>query len=423
MKILVLSQTGDGLGVAQRMVLEGHQVAMWIKSKDYARSGVGIVERVAGWREKLRWADLVLVDMVGMGSALGVLQSVGVPFIGCHPLMDKLELERAAGMEVFARAGIAVPEGWSFGSPEEAHAFMKTVDWQDGFCIKADDNIGCATSRLVRDPDVLPWVFSTYPAGAALLVQRVVQGVEVSTEGWFNGRDWVRPFNHTFEEKRLMEGGLGPNTGCMGNVVITKESNRLTRGTVERLAPFLRRIGWKGPVDINCIVNETGAYALEATARLGYDAIEGLLEGVRLNAGEFFRTIAEGGAERLDITPDAMIVVRLTVPPYPLEDVPQAEWGEPILGINENNINHLWLCNVFVDRADMLFKTAPADGLVLKASARGEIKAGDYTSQCRDRVYRTLGNIRLGSKQYRLDIGRRVNGDMAKLVEWGWVQA
>lgn len=415
MNILVISQTGDFLGVAQRLVYEGHRVAMWIKSKNYERSGRGIVERPASWREKLKWSDLTIVDMVGMGWIEPVLRAVGKPFIGCSVEMDRIELDRAAGMGLFRAFGVETPETWSFSSPDEVRGHFVGIDWRDGFVIKADDNLGCATSRVLREPEQFEWAIRQYPANASLIVQRVVKGIEVSTEGWFNGREFVEPFNHTFEEKRFLAGDLGPNTGCMGNVVVARKSNRLTRNTVERVAPFLRKVGWRGPMDINCIVDQKGAYALEATARFGYDAIEALLEGVQLSTGDFFREAAAGQLSNLEFPEPFSIAVRLSVPPYPLEDAGvKAEWGEPILGINEQNINHLWLCDVMVE--DNLFRTSGADGLTLVATARGE-----SVDRARRRVYRTLDNLRVGSKMYRRDIGARVDDDLRQLTEWGWL--
>jgi len=387
---------------------------MWIKERAYARSGRGIVNRVDSWRSGLRDTDLVLVDMVGMGNIERVLRTVQRPFIGASPAMDRLELERAEGMRIFAEHGIVCPETHAFPDPQSARSSFAEGPGFEPVCIKADDNIGCATSRLIMDREQLDWAFAQYPSGTPLIVQKIVEGVEVSTEGWFNGTEWIRPFNHTFEEKRLMDGGLGPQTGCMGNVVVACEGCRLTKATVERLKPFLVRIGWRGPVDVNCIVNEEGAFALEATARFGYDAIEALLEGIRLPVGDFFREIAAGTMKEMPVTNEFCISVRLAVPPYPAEDDDiEAEYGEPILGINENNIGHLWPCNVMIE--DDLFKTSGADGLTLKATARAE-----DLQLARRRVYRTLDNIRVGSKMYRRDIGLRVSDDLEKLRGWGW---
>jgi phosphoribosylamine--glycine ligase len=388
---------------------------MWIKERSYAKSGRGIVRRLDSWREGLRDCELVVVDMVGMGHIEKVLRTVGKPYIGASPFMDKLELERETGMRVFAECGIAVPETHGFANPKEAREFFKDgLDFEPGWCIKADDNLGCATSRLIKDPEQLDWAFSQYPSHVPLIVQRIMEGVEVSTEGWFNGRDWIKPFNHTFEEKRLMDGGLGPQTGCMGNVVVACEGCRLTRATVEKLKPLLVKIGWRGPVDVNCIVNEEGAFGLEATARFGYDAIEALLEGVRMGAGDFLREIANGTMESMDVSREFLIGVRLAVPPYPSEDEDApAPWGEPILGINEQNIGHLWPCNVMIE--DNLFKTSGADGLTLVATARG-----DDLALARRRVYRTLDNLRVGGKMYRRDIGARVENDLERLRGWNW---
>lgn len=395
---------------------------MWIKEPAYKRSGQGIVNRIDSWRSGLKGADLVVCDMVGFGNLEKVFKTVGVSYLGSSTAMDRLELERAEGMRVFEESGIDIPETHSFSSPEEARSFFDDkAEFGPGWCIKADDNLGCATSRLIKEPEQLDWAFQQYPDGVPLIVQRIVEGVEVSTEGWFNGTDWVRPFNHTFEEKRFMEGGLGPNTGCMGNVVLACDGCRLCRATVEKLKPFLTSIGWRGPVDVNAIVSSDGAFGLEATARFGYDAIEAWLEGIRLPVGDFLREMAAGELKEIEVAREPLIAVRMAVPPYPSEDDDiEAEYGEPILGINENNINHLWLCNVYVE--DDLIRTSGADGLTLKATARGA-NGDDFAegvALARRRVYRTLGNIRVGSKMYRRDIGTRVPDDMAKLRDWGW---
>lgn len=419
----MLSATADGLGVAQRLVTQGNDVAVWIKSREYAQSGVGIVERPNSWREKLAWADLVVCDMVGFGGYAEVFRRMGKPYLACNEMLDLMELDRAKGMEVFQTLGISTPETFSFKNVAEAQSAISGMEWQQGFVLKPDGNIGTAKTMVIKEEAELEWALSTYKPGQSMVVQRIVDGVEVSTEGWFNGRAFLRPFNHTFEEKRFMAGNLGPNTGCMGNVVVAREGNKLTAATVERLTPFLAKVGYRGPVDINCIVNEKGAWALEATARFGYDAIEALLEGLREPVIDLFFETAQGTKKEMDLTNDAMIAVRLTVPPYPDEDHPQKDWGDPIFGITKESIKHLFLCNVFADPEDKFFKVAPADGLILKATARGGIVGKDYTKFARERVYRTLDNIRVSNKQYRLDIGQRVNRDMEKLVAWGWVQA
>jgi phosphoribosylamine-glycine ligase len=58
----------------------------------------------------------------------------------------------------------------------------------------------------------------TITKGVEFILQEVVNGTEVSVEGWFNGEDFYF-INGTLEEKKFMEGNKGPNTGCAGNLV------------------------------------------------------------------------------------------------------------------------------------------------------------------------------------------------------------
>lgn len=418
MKILFISKWGDALGVAMRLRFDGHDVAVWIQKDSKRRAGKGIVQRPTSWREKLIWADLIIVDMVGMGHLEKIIRSFKKPYLCCNPLMDQLELDRRKGMELFKKVGIEIPETFSAESVEEARKRVAEVEWEEGFVFKPDGNVGCDKTLIVKEKEELEWALGRYPSGTSLLIQRIVEGVEVSTEGWFNGRDFIKPFNHTFEEKRFMNGNLGPNTGCSGDVVISAgDGNKLTAATIERLKPFLRKIGYRGPCDINCIVNEKGAFALEATARLGYDAIETLLAGLQEPIADLLFETAAGTKKEMKLTRGPMIAVRMSVPPYPLEDVTPKddEYGDPILGINKNNLPHLWLCDVYLDK-DGLFKYAGLNGLVLKATAIGR-----DVEEARRRVYRTLGNVRLSGKQYRTDIGERVEKDIVQLKKWGWL--
>jgi hypothetical protein len=76
----------------------------------------------------------------------------------------------------------------------------------------------------------------------------------------------------------------------------------------------------------------------------------------------------------------------------------------------------------------MTYVTAGGDGVLLKATATGAVERksspkhnDDYTYNARRRVYRTLDGISVANKQYRNDIGSRVNADIAKLQSWGWM--
>lgn len=414
MRFLFLSESGDGLGIAHQLVKEGHQVDYFIKEKGYERAGKGIVNLVNSWRPKVARADLVICDMVGFGTQGELINKMGKPILACDKVADLLELDRAKGMDVFKKLGIKVPETYDFKSPEEAKSVYDS--WEEpGYVVKPSGNKGTAETRVCRDKETYIYALEQLDKGTPLIVQRIIEGIEVSTEGWWNGRGWVEPFNHTFEEKRFLAGDLGPNTGCMGNVVIgARRRNKLAKETVVRLEPFLKRTGYRGPVDINCIVNDTGAYALEATARFGYDAIEALMEGLSEPVADVLFEVALGVKKEFALTEEYMIASRLSVPPWPHADEDGKNKGLPILGINDKNLKHIYLSDAYREGNNYYY--AASDGVVLKATARGA-----SVREAQRRVLRTLDNIKIADKQYRRDIGDRVDRGMAALRDWRYL--
>lgn len=418
MRILIVSKEGDGVGIAHRLETEGHNVHLWIKSPHFQHTLRNIVERPTSWRPVLPRMDLVLFDTVGFSQHADLLAKLGKPSLGLSGLADMLELDRGKGMETMAQVGISVPPYTVYPSPEAALKLLET--WElPGYALKPFGNDSAGKTYLCDDSAMFEWALSTYSHDTSVLVQTLIpDAIEVSTEGWYNGVDWITPFNHTFEEKRLMPGGSGPMTGCMGNVVVrVDEPNNLVQQTVLKLEPFLKRFGYRGPIDVNCLVTRDRAYALELTCRFGYDAIEALLEGLKEPAGRFFMDIAQGTKREMDLTHDYMIAVRVSRDPYPFafsNEVKEPDRGMPILGLSDRNMRHVFLTDVYLT-ADG-YKYGASDGVVYKATARGrDIK------EARQRVYTTIKNIKGFDLQYRNDIGTRVDRDMQQLREWRWL--
>jgi len=424
--VLFISKEGDGLGVAQRVAFEGHAVDVYIRDFHFERAGRGLVHRVPEWRGAARRADLIIADCVGLGSCEEAIRSAGRPSIGFSRALDALELDRQKGMELFEQVGISTPETHSFGSKSDALKLPAKHGWGDGWVIKGSGNLANDKTAVVKDQALWPRAVEALPDTCRGICQRVVSGVEVSTEGWFNGSSFIRPFNHTFEDKRFLAGDLGQNTGCMGNIVIRADGNKLTKETIERVEPFLKLLGYRGPFDLNCIVNADGAHALEATSRMGYDAVEALIEGLDEPFGDFLFDVAMGTKKDMKLTADTMIAVRLSVPPWPMRRPNADSAGEPIMGIDDATLHHLFLEDI--EKKGDAYITAGADGVLLKATAVGSVTPPkvarhrpDYTYEARRRVYRLLDRITVANKQYRTDIGGRANEDIAQLREWGWL--
>lgn len=422
MKVLFLSKSGDGLGLAHYMKIQGHEVFLWIKEdKDFEYAGLGMFKKMRSWRTMLSEADLVLGDMVGLGSFEQEIKKAGKPYIGINQNADDLELDRAGQMEIMRRLSIKLPKSISFDSPRAAEAAIDM--WNSpGFVIKPSGNLDTGKTYVCRDKETFLWALSTYSGSQNLVVQQIVEGVEVSTEGWFDGRSFVSGmWNHTFEEKRLLAGDLGPNTGCMGNVVRLADPGSKLVEVVKRFEPVLRNFKYVGPFDLNAIVNENGIFVLEATPRFGYDAIETL---ATMAEGDFTTQLgdfAKGALLSPRFFSNLGVAVRVHLPPYPFGQAKADERGRPIQlpaeANRKENLGYYLLTDAYKDvnitEADT-YSWAASDGVVGKVTYATE----DF-EECLDEVYTAVGQIKCLDLGYRPDIGARYSSDLSQLSSWG----
>ena len=208
----------------------------------------------------------------------------------------------------------------------------------------------------------------------------------------------------------------GPNTGCMGNTVWCTESNKLTQAAIEPLAPLLEKVGFTGPIDVNCIVTRDEAWFLEFTPRFGYEAIQTFAELVKGSMFDFLYGIATGQSSSFSSYPGFALGVRLSLSPYPSDSDVERWRGVQVLNIPREAQKHVWLADTMKD-SEGVPVIAGVDGVVGCVTARG-----DSVRECQRRVYRTIKNIALTQDlQYRTDIGDGTEDSKRTLEEWGWL--
>src|SRR5260221_392991 len=148
-----------------------------------------------------------------------------------------------------------------------------------------------------------------------------------------------------------MADGVGKIKGCMGNVVLVcAKPTKLVQSTVMRLAPLLKQANYRGPIDVNCIVTKDKVYGLEFTCRMGYDAIESLMIGLREPVANLLFETALGVKKSMDIRTDFLMTVRVTRDPYPYaepEELDEPDKGMPICGLTEKDMEFVYLCDVY----------------------------------------------------------------------------
>lgn len=269
-----MHSNGDGIGLCQQLAQEGHEVVIYFNDKKMKRCYDGLLWKTDDWETAAGQAEIVIFDGNGNGTRAEGLRDRGLRVWNGGRMADALEKDRGLGMRVFEKAGIPTPETFFFKGPKDAEEIVKgNFKPSDRMVIKLDDFGACATSYVAKNRDDMLQQIESWVEDPKLaridkggIIQRFVEGVEISIEGWFNGVEFMYPFNVTMEDKPLLNEGKGPNTGCSQNVVwnLRAEHPRMAR-MIEPLAPLLRRGKFVGQIDVNTIVADDGSgpYALE----------------------------------------------------------------------------------------------------------------------------------------------------------------
>jgi len=402
MRFKLVSKDGDFLPMLSRLQQEGHEVMAYIESDRAQKMYDGILPKVSGPLElDIGFDDIVLFDMVGGGASADTLKQKGYKVIGGGGFNDMIELDRRAGDYFMNEHGLKTPESMAFYDFESARQFL--FENPKRYVFKPNGNLDTDLTYVSRSTEdmirMLPYLEKRCPDNIGFELQEYIDGIEMSTEAWFNGREFLLPLNSTMEEKPLMVGDIGPNTGCMGNVVWwwpEDVSQILVDSLFRGMEGALREEGYVGPLDINAIWTPEGPYALEFTARFGYDAIQASSRLIALPFGEFLAGLE--GMSAIPTIEGYAVAVRVSIPPYPHEgDVPDV----PVGGIGEDNRDEVYLSDV--QNTPEGFLCAGADGYVLSVAANSQ-----RLSQAISRAYQVIDGLIIPNMQYRLDVGERV---------------
>jgi phosphoribosylamine--glycine ligase len=413
-KFFWYSVKGFGLSMAQRVQAEGNDVVFYqeVKNeKSKGRVGRGLVPLASSPRPD---PDAIVVfDFSGAGKKADAFRKAGNPVFGGSAFADALEENREFACQLMRANGIKTPTSAFFTSMKKGvefvHAHPKPLvfkpsgkDMSAALTVVGDNNDDLAKDmeRIAKiEGDKIPFC-----------LQEKVEGIECSIEGWFNGMDWVyHSINSTLEEKRFMTGSVGPNTGCMGNVVWFYRHARpkLAKDTLYKLTQILRRADYRGPID----VNTKGGYALEFTPRFGYDAIQTAIMLMHDDLGGILSDVARGQARRFNVSFDFATGVTLSLPPFPGSNLDELaeQCGTPVRFPPEL-YPFFHLGDVMLDDEGQLV-TAGNDGVVGVMTATGATSVAST-----EEAYRRVEQVKVPDLQYRLDIGERARKEIPQLL-------
>ena len=287
------SLSGD---LAWQVKKEGHEVKIYVKSEKDKDVYDGFLEKVDDWKKHIDWADVIVLDDVGFGQTADELRKAGKFVVGGSSYTDKLEEDREFGQAEMKRVGMLTLPHWDFTDYDLALKFIEenpgryafkpsgfTPSNSKGLLFLGKDEDGKDIHEILRsNRNILEKKVKQFQ------IQKFAQGVEIAVGAFFNGNDFIYPININFEHKKLFPGDIGPFTGEMGTLMYWSGPNTIFRTTLEKMKEDIKKSGYVGYIDINCIANGRGIYPLEFTTRFGYPTISIQMEGVISEWGDFY---------------------------------------------------------------------------------------------------------------------------------------
>lgn len=423
MKFLMISKCGEGAQVLYNIGLEGNDVAIHIVEQEYRRNWRGLLRKVDLGSSFITKDTIIIFDFSSLGFLADSLKRVGHKVFGGSRFADKLEEDRAFGLEFMERCGIKHPETKEFrpSQLEKAKEYIRSHD--ERLVFKPSGNcLPCHLTYCASDSEdllkFLDYVFRYYRQEIkSFILQDFIEGDLISTELWFDGEKAIYPANHTIECKKFMNDDLGPSSGCSGNLVwpIFGDSYIVDSG-IAKVEKELIKENYIGQLDLNAIVNDDGLFGLEWTPRFGYDSIPSFLPLLTQETGKFFADLASGQGS-MNLHDGCSAGVRFTIPPYPIEPESvkslmrqQSNIGIPIRGFKERDKNNLYFYEVMLDGEDLVH--GDGTGVIGVANCVCEEPKDAFAG-----AYKILDDVQIPDVQYRTDLGKVIPKMYEKIKE------
>jgi len=422
-KFLFVSWEALSGDLAYQIQSEGHQVKVYIQANYDKDVYDGFLERVGDYKQFIDWADVVVFDDVGFGEEADELRKKGKLVIGGSGYTDRLEKDREFGQAEMKRVGMLTLPHWDFSDYD---LVLKFIEENPGrYVFKPSEFVGSSSKGLLflgKDEDgkdlceiirsnknVLKEKVKQFQ------LQKFAQGVEVAVGAFFNGNDFIYPININFEHKKLFPGDIGPYTGEMGTLMYWSGPNTIFKTTLEKMREDIRKSGYIGYIDINCIANARGIYPLEFTCRFGYPHISIAMEGITSGMGEFLYSIAKGESYDLRTKKGFQLGVCCAVPPFPYYDKEEMDiYRDLSIIFKKPSMEGIRFGDL--KRVDGSWRIAGESGYVLVVTG-----SGTTVEDARKQAYGRLDNILLQNMFYRTDIGLGWYEDSDKLQTWGYL--
>ncbi len=426
-KFLVVSQYASGSDIAYQLKKEGNSVKFFIQDNSERDVLDGVVEKVDDWESEKSWADIIVFDYLGFGFRQNELRQQGYKVIGGSYLGDQLESDRKFALQYFQKMNVKIPETFEFNSFVSAKRFLK--DQKRRFVIKFLGDAGdikslVYVSQLEGNSDLIKLIdhydkkWNTAWGEPKFILQEAITGVEVAVTAFFDGEKFIMPVYMNFENKRMLTGDLGVMTGEMGtHGFFTFDKLKLFKNTLKKIEDDLKKDGYVGTIDVNCIVNQEGIWPLEFTSRFGYPLVDLLLEGLKdhTRLTDLLAGLVNKSVDFIDADNGYQVGVVVCVPTFPYEEGYDTYGKElPVMIMDDSIKDNFHLGDLKLDNGDWVTAGSWGYGFIITGN-------GDTMFEAKTQAYRMLKKIIVPNAIYRIDISDRWINDYPKLHRWGYV--
>jgi phosphoribosylamine--glycine ligase len=362
-----------------------------------------VVNYVDTINEGLKYRPSCIVfDGSGKGDLADKLKKDGYKVIGAGVMNDRLEYDRDFGYKIMQMAGIKTGEIYKFSNIKQVKSFIR--DNRDKlYVLKPMFNAPNYLTFIPRDITELDifidWVSTTEYANKRWILQEKIDGYEVSSEIEFSNGRPLYPIVYTFETKKRDVNDLGPTVGSSTSVIFRSDKSEpyIVQKFFKKIYLLMEKLRYTGPLDINCIVNNTGVYGLEFTPRLGWNFMYAFIELLDIPIGEYFIKLAEGSLDKVPLKDGYGYAINVVLPEYPSDDydVFKKYTGMPIFYRSEDR-DHIWPIGCRL--GDKGLEVYTDDGLILCVSSydKDMFKAEEKAINILDNILLPTMSARVG---------------------------
>jgi len=435
MLILVIDTGALALDWCLRCINAGHTVKWYTKGSRCDHIGQGLVDKIDNWRAYAKVADLIFVtDNMTLMDEMQELQDKGYPVFGPGKKSAKLELNRMYGQDVIQEFGGAIIPSFEFKNYDKAIQFVKDNPkrYVSKPCGEEEDK---SLSYVAKDEaDMIGFLTKRKEAGGKapyFILQEFKPGIEIAVTGIFGPGGWVDYWCEGFEFKKQMNDDLGVNTGEMGTVTRYTKESKLADMLMKPMEKVLKKIGYVGMLDMNCIVDEKDGtpWPMEWTARPGWpmwNIMQPLMEND--DPAEWMLDILKGNSKTFKAKEGTCVGVVMANSDFPFNKKEEESYLDfPVMtdDVGPNEIDNLHPCEIKLTKAIKMIDGKLVEDVPEWGTAGSYIivctGTGNSVTEAKDKAYELVKKVKFGNDvQYRTDIGNRCEKALKKLQKFGF---